>query len=231
MANPARELAWQRRLSPAPSVGCRFAPAGEGPCSSLWARGDDSEQLKWLYVLSSSTVALAAAAAEWKKQENMCINLKNLNLLGSYSLVRRLVPVPVLLRVHTSHTTPTATPATSCDLWAQLLYIFLSFCGCCCSASSSSFSTFSSRSTSGLQAMLHHRRGCFLWLSLCYLFSAMARPLTGELKLKLRLATGAGYLPDCLTVDWMWLLMSSFAFAFSFAFDFHFELAVSAFGC
>lgn len=105
MANPAREQAWQRRLSPAPSVGCRFAPAGEGPCSSLWARGDDSEQLKWLYVLSSSTVALAvdaAAAAEWKKQENMCINLKNLNLLGSCSLVRRLVPVPVLLGVEST---------------------------------------------------------------------------------------------------------------------------------
>lgn len=180
MANPAREQAWQRRLSPAPSVGCRFPPAGEGSCSSLWARRDDSEQLKWLYVLSSSTVTLAvdaAVAAEWKKQENMCINLKNLNLLGSCSLARRLVPVPVLLGVHTSHTTPThATPATSCDLWAQLLYIFLPCCGC---------SSSSSRSTSGLQAMLHHRRGCFLWLSLCYLFSAMARPLTGELKLKL----------------------------------------------
>lgn len=98
-------------------------------------RRDDSKQLKWLYVLSSSTVALDVAAAEWKKQENMCINLKNLNLLGSCSLVRRLVPVsvpvpvPVLLWVHTSQTTPTATPATSCDLWAQLLYIFLS---CCC---------------------------------------------------------------------------------------------------
>lgn len=89
---------------------------------------DDSKQLKWLYVLSSSTVAVAldvdvdVAAAEWKKQENMCINLKNLNLLGSCSLVRRLVPVsvsvpvPVLLGVHTSQTTPTATPATSCDL-------------------------------------------------------------------------------------------------------------------
>lgn len=103
-------------------------------------RRDDSKQLKWLYVLSSSTVALDVdvAAAEWKKQENMCINLKNLNLLGSCSLVRRLVPVsvpvpvPVLLWVHTSQTTPTATPATSCDLWAQLLYIFLS---CCCRGS------------------------------------------------------------------------------------------------
>lgn len=44
-------------------------------------RRDDSKQLKWLYVLSSSTVALDVdvAAAEWKKQENMCINLKNLN--------------------------------------------------------------------------------------------------------------------------------------------------------
>lgn len=52
----------------------------------------------------------------------------------------------------------------------------------------------------------------------------MARPLTEELKLKL--ATGAGYL-----AGWLWLLMSSFPFAFSFAFDFHFELAVSAFGC
>lgn len=57
------------------------------------------------------------------------------------------------------------------------------------------------------EAMLHHRRGCFLWLSLCYLFSAMARPLTGAVSCghgcsrdwgwgagERRTGTGAGYL-------------------------------------
>lgn len=213
MANPAREQAWQQRLSPAPSVGCRFPPAGEGTCSSLWARRDDSKQLKWLYVLSSSTVALAVDAAGccWVEKTGKYVHkFKESQFTWFVFIGAPAGPSPGSAR--SPHFTYNSNSCDSCHvLWfvSSIIVHFLAL----------------------------------LWLLLLlfslYLWPTGNAPSPARLffvVVTLLFIQRHGPPIDRGAVaeaDWMWLLMSSFpfAFAFSFAFDFHFELAVTAFGC